>query len=120
MSETSRYISGHRLPRAEAEVLEILLDAAGPLTVSELKDALPQARANTTIATLLGRLSDRGLVQRRLRERVYEWSPVADRDGLQVLALRQVLDRLDEPSPAVIGFLESLTKRKGRGRRAPD
>lgn len=115
MSDNSRYISGHRLPGAEAEVLDVLLDAAGPLTVSELKDALAQVRATTTVATLLGRLADRGLVKRQLRERVFEWSPVADRDGLQVLALRQVLDHLDEPSPAVIGFLESLTK----GRQSP-
>jgi predicted transcriptional regulator len=112
MTDTTRYISGHRLPGAEAEVLDTLLDAPGPLTVSELKDALPHPRAHTTVATLLSRLADRGLVERQLRERTYEWRPVADRDGLQVLAIREVLEHLDEPSPAVIGFLRSLTKRR--------
>ncbi len=112
MTDTTRYISGHRLPGAEAEILDALLDAPGPLTVSELKDALSQRRAHTTVATLLSRLADRGLVERQLRERTYEWRPIADRDGLQVLALREVLDHLDEPSPAAIGFLRSLTRRK--------
>ncbi len=115
MTDTTRYISGHRLPGAEAEILDALLDAPGPLTVSELKDTLYQPRAHTTVATLLSRLADRGLVERQLRERTYEWRPVADRDGLQVLALREVLDHLQEPSPAVIGFLRSLTKRKPKG-----
>lgn len=109
MTDSTRYISGHRLPRAEADVLDALLDAPGPLTVSELKDALPHGRAHTTVATLLSRLCERGLVKRQLRERAYEWLPVADRDGLQVLAVRAVLAHLDEPSPAVIGFLRSLT-----------
>lgn len=111
MRETTRYVSGHRLPGAEAEILETLLDAPGPLTVAELREALPHARAQSTIATLLGRLAERGLVERQLRERTYEWAPVADRDGLQVLALRAVIDRIDDSSPAVVGFLRSLTKR---------
>jgi predicted transcriptional regulator len=118
VSDSSRYVAGHRLPGAEADVLETLLDADGPLTVSELQAALPGARAHTTVATLLSRLADRGLVARRTRERVYEWHPVADRDGLTVAALRAVVDHLDEPGPAVIGFLEELTKRKGRGSRS--
>lgn len=115
MSESSRYVAGHRLPGAEAEVLEVLLEAPGPLTVAELQAALGGARAHTTVATLLSRLADRGLVERRLRERVYEWRPVADRDGLAVAALRQVLDQLEEPGPAVLGFLEDVARR----RRAP-
>lgn len=113
MSESSRYVAGHRLPGAEAEVLEVLLDdAAGPMTVAELQAALGGARAHTTVATLLSRLADRGLVRRGLRERVYEWEPVADRDGLAVTALRQVLDQLEEPGPAVLGFLEDVTRRR--------
>lgn len=117
MSASSRYVGGHRLPGAEADVLEALLDAAGPLTVSELQGALGGSRAHTTVATLLSRLAERGLVQRSLRERVYEWKPVADRDGLAVVALRQVLDQLEEPGPAVLGFLEDVTRRPKRPRR---
>lgn len=116
MSESSRYVAGHRLPGAEAEVLEALLDAPGPLTVTELQVTLGGSRAHTTVATLLSRLADRHLVERRLRERIYEWAPVADRDGLAVAALRQVLDQLEEPGPAVLGFLEDVTRRRGRGR----
>ena len=96
-------------------MLEVLLDAAGPLTVSELQAALGGSRAHTTVATLLSRLAERGLVQRNLRERVYQWKPVADRDGLAVTALRQVLDQLEEPGPAVLGFLEDVTRRRGPG-----
>ncbi len=73
MSESSRYVAGHRLPGAEAEVLNVPRDTAGPLTVSELQAALGGSRAHTTVATLLSRLAARGLVQRGLRERVCEW-----------------------------------------------
>jgi predicted transcriptional regulator len=115
----NRHIAGHRLPGAEADVLEALLDAPGALTVSELQQALPAPRAHTTVATLLGRLAERGLVERSLRERVYEWRPIADRDGLAVLAVRQVLDHVDEPGPALIGFLRELAQRpRGDGPRS--
>jgi predicted transcriptional regulator len=113
MSEGHRYVCGHRLPALEADVLELLLAAPGPMTVAEVQSALSGApRAHTTVSTLLTRLRDRHLVTRGLRERVYEWWPAASAQELTIAALEQILVGVDDPDAVVLGFLDTL-----RGRR---
>lgn len=115
MGEHFRYVSGHRLPQLEAEVLELLLDAERPLTVAEVQSALSgRPRAHTTVSTLLTRLAERGLVERLDARRPYTWRPADTREGLAVAALRQVLDRVEDPDAVVLGFLESLKGTGGR------
>lgn len=117
MSDGRRYVCGHRLPGLEADVLELLLGAQTPMTVAEVQQALTgNRRAHTTVSTLLTRLADRGLVRRRPRERVYEWSPAGTAQELTISALHQVLEGVDDPSAVVLGFLDTV-----RGpRRPPD
>lgn len=118
MSDQPRYVCGHRLPQAEAEVLEALLEAGRPLTVSEMQASLGgRPRAHTTVSTLLGRLAERGLVERREERRPYAWAPAGTREELAVAALRQVLDRVEDPDAVVLGFLRSLGRRGSRRRR---
>lgn len=119
MSERSRYVGGRRLPGAEAEVLEVLLDAGRPLTVAEVQVALAgPLRAHTTVSTLLTRLAERGgLVVRRRRERGYEWSPAGSREELAVNALREVLAGVEDPDAVVLGLLESLKPPRRRRKR---
>jgi predicted transcriptional regulator len=117
MSEARRYVCGHRLPAAEAEVLELLLETDKPMAVAEVQEALAgRRRAHTTVSTLLTRLGERGLVGRRPRGRVYEWSPAGSAQELAVAALEQVLDGVEDPDAVVLGFLETVG-RKGRTRR---
>lgn len=114
MSEHRRYVCGHRLPRLEAEVLELLIGAPRPMTVAEVQASLPgRQRAHTTVSTLLTRLAGRGLVKRRRRERVYEWFPADTPDGLAVAAIRQVLEGVEDPDAVVLGFLEGLKRSSG-------
>jgi predicted transcriptional regulator len=109
MSEPRRYVCGHRLPALEADVLELLLAAPGPMTVAEVQQALAGTpRAHTTVSTLLTRLSDRGLVSRRPRDRVYEWLPAGSAQELTIAALHQVLDGVDNPDAVVLGFLDTV------------
>ncbi len=109
MNEARRYVCGHRLPALEAEVLELLLAAPAPMTVSEVQNALAgNRRAHTTVSTLLTRLRDRGLVVRGARERVYEWAPAASAQALTIAALQQVLDGIEDPDAVVLGFLDSV------------
>jgi predicted transcriptional regulator len=120
MREQRRYVCGHRLPALEADVLELLVDSTGPLTVAEVQDALPGARrAHTTVSTLLTRLGERGLVERRGRGRVYEWFPAGSAQELAVAALEQVLEGIEDPDAVVLGFLESVRGPKGGRRRSP-
>lgn len=119
MTGGRRYVCGHRLPALEADVLELLLAAGAPMTVAEVQDALPGARrAHTTVSTLLTRLAERGLVERRSRGRVYEWFPAGSAQELAIAALERVLEGVDDPDAVVMGFLESVRgKRRWRARR---
>ena len=109
MSEARRYVCGHRLPALEADVLELLLAAPTPMTVGEVQQALAGTpRAHTTVSTLLTRLRDRGLVSRRLRDRVYEWAPAGSTQELTIAALQQVLDGVENPDAVVLGFLDTV------------
>jgi predicted transcriptional regulator len=118
MSEGRRYVCGHRLPALEADVLELLLNSEAPMTVAEVQQTLTGARrAHTTVSTLLTRLADRGLVTRRPRGRVYEWSPAGTGQELTIAALHQVLEGVDDPDAVVLGFLDTV--RAGQSRRPP-
>lgn len=120
MTEQRRYVCGHRLPAVEADVLELLLRFGEPMTVAEVQSSLPGTRrAHTTVSTLLTRLGDRGLVQRRSRGRVYEWFPAGSAQELAVAALEQVLEGVEEPDAVVLGFLKTLRRRKRRRRWDP-
>jgi predicted transcriptional regulator len=111
MSQRRRYVCGHRLPALEADVLELLLRSQRPMSVTEVQHALPGARrAHTTISTLLSRLADRGLVQRRSRDRVYEWFPAGSPEELAITALERVLEGVEHPDAVVLEFLN----RRGR------
>jgi predicted transcriptional regulator len=110
MTEGRRYVCGHRLPALEADVLELLLASARPMSVGEVQAALPGTRrAHTTVSTLLTRLAERGLVERRHRDRVYEWFPAGSAEDLAIAALEQVLKDVEDADAVVLGFL----KRRG-------
>lgn len=120
MTEPRRYVCGHRLPALEADVLELLLEAGEPMTVADVQAALPgERRAHTTVSTLLTRLAERGLVERRRRERLYEWFPAGSREELALAAVARVLEGVDDPDAVVLRFLKSRrSTRRARGRRS--
>jgi predicted transcriptional regulator len=115
LSEGRRYVCGHRLPAMEADVLELLLAAPAPMTVAEVQHSLSGSpRAHTTVSTLLTRLAERGLVSRRSRGRLYEWSPAGTPQELTIAALQQVLAGVDDPDAVVLGFLDTVRGRRPR------
>jgi predicted transcriptional regulator len=101
-------VAGHRLPGAEAEVLRVLLEAHAPLLITDISERLPKRRAHTTISTLLTRLGERGLVERETRGRSHAYRAVGTEQQLALEALRQVVDRLDEPAEALAAFINEL------------
>lgn len=118
MAERWRYVCGHRLPALEADVLELLLDSGRPLSVAEVRAALPgPTRAHTTVSTLLTRLAERGLVRRERRGGRYEWEPADTPEGLAVAAVSEVLATVEDPDAVVLGFLRSA---RGRRRRSDE
>jgi len=64
----------------EAEVLGVLWAADKAMVPAEVRAAMGDDLAYTTIPTILIRLWEKGLVHRTLRVRAYEYSPaVSDR-----------------------------------------
>lgn len=109
LSVTRINIAGHRLPAAEAAVLRVLLDADGPLLVGDVQTRLPgRQRAHTTVATLLGRLIERGLVAREPDGRRHRYRSVGGERALAVAALEQALARVDDPAGALVAFIDTL------------
>lgn len=107
-------VAGHRLPAAEAEVLRVLLDAPAPLMITEISERLRTRRAHTTISTLLTRLAERGLVERETRGRGHAYRAVGTEQQLALDALREVVDRLDDPASALAAFINELPPRTRR------
>ncbi len=109
-------VAGHRLPATEAEVLKVLLAAGTPMPVGEVQDRLGgRPRAHTTVLTLLSRLVDRGLVDREPGGRGHRYFAVGTEQELAVNALERVLGTLDDPSDAVLAFIDRLPPRTRRG-----
>lgn len=109
-------VAGHRLPAAEAEVLKVLLAAGTPLLVGEVQGRLDgRTRAHTTVLTLLSRLTERGLVDREPGGRGHRYFAVGTERELAVDALERVLGTLDDPSDALLAFIDRLPARTRRG-----
>lgn len=120
-------VAGHRLASAEADLLRVLLAAPEPLLIAELQERLGDERwAHTTIATLLSRLRDRGLVVREPRGRGHAYAAAGTDEELAVMALERVVAELQDPAGTLAAFLDGLpspTRRRimakiarGRGR----
>src|SRR6266702_3911046 len=72
----------------EAGVLAVLQAAGRPLPPGEVRERVGGGLAYTTVVTILSRLHDKGVLQRRKAGRAYLYAPVADEPGL---AARRIL-----------------------------
>jgi predicted transcriptional regulator len=86
---------------AELEVLKYLWDR-GPATVREVMEALNRRRrrAYTSVMSLLGVMTEKGLLKRRQQGRGYVYQPRLARDKTIGPMLHDLLDRAFEGSAA--------------------
>ena len=84
-----------KITDAELEVMGALWSGAGPMTLSQLKDALAQSQgwSGDTTKTLLRRLCGKGAVEQEKRE-VYYYRPLVSRDELGKYKTRRLIDKL--------------------------
>lgn len=86
----------------EAEVMDLLWRAEGPVPVREVAAALNARRdgplAYTTVMTVMSRLADKGMLRRSRSGRAYVYSPAAA-DAAEV-AVAGVLDRFGDAALA--------------------
>lgn len=84
-----------RLGDLEAVVMGVVWKQ-GEATVRQVKDALEPERhlAYTTVMTVLSRLRDKGLLDRRKEGRAYVYLPAATQEKVAGSLLRSLIDRL--------------------------
>ncbi|MET9414675.1 BlaI/MecI/CopY family transcriptional regulator [Streptomyces klenkii] len=107
MAETE----GERRPAGELEssVLAALWAAGKPQSAAEVRRAIPQPLARTTVATLLARLHEKGAVGRRPGGRGFLYFPVEDSHGLTARRMHRELDQDGDRGMVLARFVEGLS-----------
>ena len=85
----------------ELDVMTVLWDR-GPSTVTEVRSALSDALAYTTVLTILRVLEDKGHATHTTEGRAHRYVPLVERKAAGESALRRVTDRLFSGSPELL------------------
>lgn len=102
-------MAGRRLGELEAEVMELAWDRGAWLGVNDLLAALKgRQRAYTTVMTIVTRLCDKGLLERRRDGRGFVYRPALSKDQVAAQALREVLADADDPQAVLAHFVKDL------------
>jgi predicted transcriptional regulator len=83
----------------EAEIMEVLWDA-GPSTVAEVKDRVPDGLAYTTVLTILRNLESKGYVTHDAEGKAHRYAAVIERDAARRSALRAMAHKFFKGSTA--------------------
>ncbi|MCD0449779.1 BlaI/MecI/CopY family transcriptional regulator [Actinocorallia sp. API 0066] len=101
---------GRRAPGdLEREIMAALQAAERALTPREVRAALGESLAYTTVLTILVRLEGKGVLERGRRGRAFAYRPVADDTGLAVRRMHQLLDAQPDREVVLTRFLDSLS-----------
>jgi predicted transcriptional regulator len=93
----------------EAAVLAVLQAAGSPLSPGEVRDRLGGGLAYTTVVTILSRLHDKGVLDRRKAGRAFRYAPVADEPGLAARRMAQMLDAEPDREAVLTRFVSGLS-----------
>lgn len=85
----------------ELEVMQVLWER-GPATVAEVRDALPDVMARTTVLTVLRRLEEKGHVGHEEGGRAHRYFPLVERQEVRESALERLVRRLFQGSPELL------------------
>jgi len=93
----------------EADVLGVLWASDVPLTPNQVQEKLDRPLAYTTVATILVRLAEKGMVERTRTGRGYSYRPVIKEAEHVTEEIRRLLSRSDDHTVALRGLVESLS-----------
>ncbi|MEU5275242.1 BlaI/MecI/CopY family transcriptional regulator [Streptomyces asoensis] len=93
----------------EAAVMAALWAAGAPLTAGRVQSELGSGLARTTVATILTRLHEKGVVARERQGRGYAYFPVQDAPGLTARRMHTELDRDDDRETVLARFVAQLS-----------
>lgn len=96
----------------ELTILQALWDRSRPVTVREIHAQVgtPRGIVYTTVAEVLDRLVDKGLVTRRRRGRAFEFEARVDASETRRVMAREFIERLTRggPRPAIAALVGAL------------
>ncbi len=93
----------------EHEVLAALWAAGEPLTAEDVRVAVSEDLAYTTVLTILVRLHEKGAVSRAQQGRAYAYAPLLDDADLTARRMRQILDGEADRSGVLSRFAGTLS-----------
>ncbi len=106
--ETCR-CGGAKLGELERRVMDVLWDAKQPdMTGRHVADLLPQY-AYTTVATVLDRLTRKGLVRRTGAARTIRFAPTDTRAAHTAMAMHQALNAAGDAGGALARFAATMS-----------
>ena len=96
----------------EAEILDILWDAAGWLTPGEVHDVLSTRRglAYTTVMTVLTNLWEKGVLERRRDGRAYAYHPLQTREQRTASTMAAALQAVENRPVVLTAFVGELSE----------
>lgn len=104
-----KVVGGRRVGELEEAILSVLFAAEQPLLVRDVVERLPgEPRAYTTVATVLGRLVDKGLVTRSGDERAYRFAAAGNPDELTARAIGRLVATAHDPTAVLAHFVDAL------------
>ncbi|MCW1097113.1 BlaI/MecI/CopY family transcriptional regulator [Streptomyces sp. RS2] len=92
----------------EAAVMAALWAVGAPLTPGRVQTELGSGLARTTVATILTRLHEKGVVDRERQGRGYAYFPVQDAPGLTARRMHTELDRDADRETVLARFVAQL------------
>jgi predicted transcriptional regulator len=106
-----------RLPRGEleAQVMDVLWDAERWMTPRDVHLAITTPRrplAYTTVMTILVRLWNKGMLERRNAGRAFEYQPVSSRDEWAAQRMHELLESSGDRLLTLNHFVESISARE--------
>lgn len=93
----------HTLGELQHAIMQVLW-ARDEATVAEVHEALFDERglAPTTIATMLRKMEDKGVVAHRVEDRHFVYQATVSEDAVRSTMVSELLDRLFEGDPAAL------------------
>lgn len=92
----------------ESDVLQVLWEANEPMPPADVLSRIELDLAYTSIATVLNRLCDKGLVTRQRAGRKYVYTPTGTEADVTAGRISRVLDAANDRQAALAGFLRTL------------
>ncbi len=85
----------------ELDVMAVLWER-GTGTVAEVRDALPEDFAYTTVLTVLRTLEEKGFISHVAEGKAHRYTPIVSQDAAGQSALSRVLDKIFGGSPEML------------------